>query len=267
MRIGITVGLGARAERTISGLIERAGEVELLGFDSLWMPAAFSFDAITALVAVGLQNVATRDRDGRRPNVPAPSGGDGQALTAQAALGGRFTLGVGLSHKVMMQDAFGLEFEHPAEHLREHLAVLAPLLAGAPVAFHGDQYRVEAAVDIEGAAPVPLLVAAMGPLMLRLAGRLTDGTITSLVGPRTLHGHIVPTIQQAAEAAGRSARRVAARLRSRFHWMEYWMAPEAAPEVTTRFASALSGAAGVLGAVIERRTTRHVSPVLRCEGS
>lgn len=53
MRIGITVGLGARAERTISGLIDRAGEVERVGFDSLWMPAAFSFDAITALVAVG----------------------------------------------------------------------------------------------------------------------------------------------------------------------------------------------------------------------
>jgi 5,10-methylenetetrahydromethanopterin reductase len=64
-------------------------------------------------------------------------------------------------------------------------------------------------VDIEGAAPVPLLVAAMGPLVLRLAGRLTDGTITSWVGPRTLEGHIVPTIQQAAEAAGRPAPRVA----------------------------------------------------------
>ena len=105
-----------------------------------------------------------------------------------------------------MEDALGLPFEHPAEHLREYLAVLAPLLAGAPVAFHGDHYRVEAAVDIEGAAPVPLLVAAMGPLVLRLAGRLTDGTITSWVGPRTLAGHIVPTIQRAARG-GRAGRR------------------------------------------------------------
>lgn len=210
MRIGITVGLGARAERTISGLIERAGEVERLGFDSLWMPAAFSFDPITALVALGRETSRLEIGTAVVPTFPRhPVVMAQQALTAQAALDGRFTLGIGLSHKVMMEDALGLAFEHPAEHLREYLAVLAPLLAGAPVAFHGDQYRVEAAVDIEGAAPVPLLVAAMGPLVLRLAGRLTDGTITSWVGPRTLEGHIVPTIQEAAEAAGRSAPRVA----------------------------------------------------------
>ena len=132
-----------------------------------------------------------------------------QALTAQAALGGRFTLGIGLSHKVMMQDSLGLSFDHPAAHLREYLAVLAPLLVGRPVSFHGEEYQVEAAVDVEGGAPVPLLIAAMGPVVLRLAGALTDGTITSWVGPRTLDEHTVPTIQRAASDAGRPAPRVA----------------------------------------------------------
>ena len=210
MKIGITVGLGARAERTIAGLIERAGEAEHLGFHSLWMPAAFSFDPITALVAVGRETSRLEIGTAVVPTFPRhPVVMAQQALTAQAALNGRFTLGIGLSHKVMMQDALGLTFERPATHLGEYLAVLTPLLAGTPVAFHGDQYRVEAAVDIEGAAPVPVLVAAMGPLMLRLAGRLTDGTITSWVGPRTLESHIVPTIRQAAETAGRPAPRVA----------------------------------------------------------
>lgn len=210
MKIGITVGLGARAERTISGLVARAGEIEGRGFDSLWMPAAFSFDAITALVAVGRETSRLEIGTAVVPTLPRhPVVMAQQALTAQAALDGRFTLGIGLSHKVMMEDSLGLPLEHPAAHLGEYLAVLAPLLAGKPVAFHGDEYRVEAAVDIEGAAPVPLLVAALGPLVLRLAGRLTDGTITSWVGPRTLDEHIVPTIQQAAAAAGRPAPRVA----------------------------------------------------------
>lgn len=108
-----------------------------------------------------------------------------------------------------MEDSLGLPFVQPAQHLGEYLAVLAPLLSSAPVAFHGDRYHVEASVDVEGAAPVPLLVAAMGPLVLQLAGRLTDGTITSWVGPRTLDRHIVPTIRRAAEEAGRTEPRVA----------------------------------------------------------
>jgi F420-dependent oxidoreductase-like protein len=210
MRIGVTAGLGARSERTIAGLIERATEVERLGFDSLWMPAAFSFDPITALAAIGRATsrielgTAVVPTFPRHPVVMAQ-----QALTAQAALDGRFTLGIGLSHKVMMEDALGLPFDQPAQHLREYLAVLAPLLSGAGVSFRGDRYHVEASVDVEGAAPVPLLVAAMGPLVLKLTGRLTDGTITSWVGPRTLAGHIVPTIRRAAEEAGRPEPRVA----------------------------------------------------------
>jgi 5,10-methylenetetrahydromethanopterin reductase len=210
MRIGITVGLGARSERTIAGLIERAEEVERSGFASLWMPAAFGFDAITALVAIGARTTRLEIGTAVVPTFPRhPVVMAQQALTAQAALDGRFTLGIGLSHKVMMEDSLGLPFEHPAAHLAEYLAVLAPLLAGQPVAFEGDEYRVDAAVDIEGAAPVPLLVAAMGPLMLRLAGRLTDGTITSWVGPRTLDAHIVPTIHHAAAASGRPEPRIA----------------------------------------------------------
>lgn len=210
MRIGLTVGLGARAERTIPGLIERAKEAEHRGFDSLWMPAAFGLDPITALVAVGRETSGLEIGTAVVPTFPRhPVVLAQQALTAQSALDGRFTLGIGLSHQVMMEDALGIAYERPAEHLGEYLAVLAPLLAGAPVSFRGERYRVEASVDVEGAAPVPLLVAAMGPLVLRLAGRLTDGTITSWVGPRTLHEHVVPTIRQAAESAGRSDPRVA----------------------------------------------------------
>jgi F420-dependent oxidoreductase-like protein len=206
MRVGVTVGLNGR---TIASLVDRAGEVERLGFDSLWVPWAFSMDPITALVAFGRATSRLELGTAVVPTFPNhPVGMAQRALTAQAALDGRFTLGIGLSHKVTVEDALGLKYEHPAAHLDEYLAVLAPLLKGAAVAFDGDIYRVEAALDVEGASDVPLLVAAMGPLMLRLAGRLTDGTVTSYVGARTLGSHIVPAIQAAAAAAGRPVARV-----------------------------------------------------------
>src|SRR4051794_13752334 len=210
MKIGITVGLGARAERTIAGLAERIDEVERRGFDSLWMPMAFAFDPIVALAAAGRDTTRLEIGTAVVPTFPRhPVVMAQQALTAQAALGGRFTLGIGLSHKVMMQDALGLRFERPAAHLAEYLAVLAPLLDGTPASFHGDEYRVDATVDIDGVAPVPVLVAALGPKVLELTGRLAAGTITSWVGPRTLDEHVVPTIARAAAAAGRPAPRIA----------------------------------------------------------
>lgn len=210
MKIGITVGLGARAERTIGGLAERIGEIERRGFASVWMPMAFSFDPLVALAAAGRDTTRLEIGTAVVPTFPRhPVVMAQQALTAQAALGGRFTLGIGLSHKVMMHDALGLRFERPAAHLAEYLAVLTPLLAGMPAVFHGDEFDVDATVDVDGAAPVPVLVAALGPRVLDLAGRLADGTITSWVGPRTLDEHVVPTIGRAAEDAGRPAPRIA----------------------------------------------------------
>jgi F420-dependent oxidoreductase-like protein len=175
----------------------------------MWLPNAFGFDAITALAVVGSHvdgieiGTAVVPTFPRHPVVMAQ-----QALTAQAAAGGRFVLGIGLSHKAMMEDQLGLPFEHPARHMREYLSVLAPMLRGEAVSFTGTQYRVDAAVTIGSAPPVPLLVAALGPEMLALAGAFADGTITSWVGPKTVASHIAPRITGAAREAGRGAPRI-----------------------------------------------------------
>jgi F420-dependent oxidoreductase-like protein len=94
--------------------------------------------------------------------------------------------------------------------MREYVEVLAPLLRGEPVEFEGDEYRVRVALDVAGASPVPLLIAALGDHMLRIAGRAADGTCLGLTGPRTIESHIVPKIRAAAEEAGRAAPRVVA---------------------------------------------------------
>lgn len=209
MHISMTVGLGARAETAIEGLIARGRELRDQGFHGMWMPNAFGFDAITALAVVGSHvdgieiGTAVVPTFPRHPVVMAQ-----QALTAQAGAGGRFVLGIGLSHKAMMEDQLGLPFEHPARHMREYLSVLAPMLRGEAVAFEGTQYRVNAAVTVASAPPVPLLVAALGPEMLALAGAFADGTITSWVGPKTVASHIAPRITAAAREAGRGDPRI-----------------------------------------------------------
>ena len=209
MKISLTIGLGARGETTVAGLVSRAQELESEGFHGVWMPTAFGFDALTALAVVASQTKRVEIGTAVVPTFPRhPVVMAQQALTAQSAAEGRFTLGIGLSHKVMMEDALGIPYEHPAKHMREYLSVLAPLLRGEPANFQGETYRVNTPVTI-AAPPVQLLVAAMGPAMLKLAGTLADGTITSWVGPKTLASHIVPVIAAAAAKAGRPTPRIA----------------------------------------------------------
>ena len=121
-----------------------------------------------------------------------------QCLTAQAASNGRFVLGVGLSHKLVIEDMMGLSYEKPARHMREYLQALTPLLRGEPVKFEGEQYRVTAAFQVPGAKPVPVLIAALGDHMLKIAGNTADGTILWMTGPQTIESHIVPKINAAA---------------------------------------------------------------------
>jgi 5,10-methylenetetrahydromethanopterin reductase len=197
----------------VAGIAADARAMEARGFASYWLPNVFNFDAITALALAG---AATHRIELATAVVPTPSRQPiamaQQALTAQAACGGRFTLGIGLSHQVVTEGMWGLSYSKPARQMREYLEALQPLLAGERADVDGEFYRVRTRVDVPDRRPVPVLVAAMGERMLRVAGRLADGTIPWLAGPRTLEGHIVPGIREAARAAGRPAPRIVSAL-------------------------------------------------------
>ena len=109
-----------------------------------------------------------------------------QALTAALALGGRLALGIGLSHQIVIEDMYGYSFERPARHMSEYLSILLPLLDGEPAAFEGETMRASIGLSTPRAGRVPVLLAAMGPQMLQLAGQRTDGT--DLVDDRPGHG-------------------------------------------------------------------------------
>ncbi len=220
MRMGIMTGSRARSSdvneigrsHTIDEISALAARVESAGLDTLWMANVFSLDAIMTLAIAGRETQRIEVGTAVTPTYPRhPTAIAQQAVTAAAASKNRFTLGIGLAHKIMIEDALGMSYAKPARHMREYLEVLTPLLRGEEVNFSGEQYSVHGlTVGAAGAGDVPVMVAALGEQMLKLAGRYTSGTITWMVGPRTLEQHIVPTLGAAASAAGRAAPRVVA---------------------------------------------------------
>jgi 5,10-methylenetetrahydromethanopterin reductase len=213
MRIGVMSGATDGPDGTLAGLVARAKDLEARGFHSIWMANIFGLDAITAQAIVGRETERIELGTAVVPSYPRhPTAMAQQCLTAQAAANGRFTLGVGLSHKLVIENMFGLSYDKPARHMREYMAVLGPLLRGEPAKFEGDEFRVNAAFQVPGAKPVPVLIAALGDMMLKIAGRTADGTILWMTGPQTIESHIAPKINAAASEAGRPAPRIVAGL-------------------------------------------------------
>lgn len=128
-----------------------------------------------------------------------------QALTASAGAGGRVTVGLGVSHRSIVAEMFGLSYDAPAAYLREYLEVLLPALAGEPVDHHGPRITAVGQMNTPGVEPPPVIASALGPQMLQLAGELTEGTVTAWTGLKVVGEHIVPRITAAAESAGRPA--------------------------------------------------------------
>jgi 5,10-methylenetetrahydromethanopterin reductase len=206
MRIGIMFGADG-ANPTVRDLASRAKAIEAQGFDAIWMANIFSFDAIAALSLVGWETTRIGLGTAVTPTYPRhPTAIAQQALTAAAATNNRFSLGIGLSHRIVIENMLGFSYDKPALHMREYLSVLGPLLRGETVNYNGREYRVNGVtLTVPGAKRVPLLVAALGPKMLALTGELADGTITWMVGPKTMEQHVVKTIAAAAADAGRPA--------------------------------------------------------------
>ena len=209
MRISTTVGLELDGPQQAADIVAEVRRVADLGLAGAWWGQLFSWDALTSLTVAGVQvpdiplGTAVVTTYPRHPLALAS-----QALSAQAAVGNRLTLGLGPSHKRLVEPMLGLAFDRPARHTREYLEALVPLLRGEAVDFHGEIHHVAGQVVVAGAEAPSVLLAAHGPVMLRTAGELADGSIVTWAGPRTVADHVVPRLTAAAEAAGRPAPRV-----------------------------------------------------------
>lgn len=203
------VGEGSGAAPEIKGLMERGQMVERLGLDTAWI-ANIGLDAMTASAVLG---AATKNIEIGTAVVPTftrhPQAMAQQAASTQLACDGRFTLGVGLAHKFAVEDMWGMSYDKPALQMRTYLDILEPALQGQPVKCQNENYNVNLNPMPEG-TQTSVLVAALGPLMLKLAGKMAGGTITWATGNKTLEDHIIPTITSAAADAGRPSPRIVA---------------------------------------------------------
>jgi F420-dependent oxidoreductase-like protein len=209
----ISIFGGGTTDGTVDDIVGAARQAEQDGFASYWVPQIFGHDALTMLAVVGREVPRIELGTSVVPTYPRhPMMLASQALSVQAASGGRLCLGIGLSHQIVIEGMLGMSFDKPVLHMREYLSILMPLLQGAPVNFKGTTLTFNGAVNVPGSSPCPVVLAALGPKMLQLAGTVADGTLTWCTGPATLGSYIVPTITAAAEQAGRAGVRVIAAL-------------------------------------------------------
>jgi F420-dependent oxidoreductase-like protein len=233
MRLGVLAGGAGLGLAELIGQVRAAADA---GLDSAWFTQQSSWDAIT-LAALSAREVpgidvgtAVTQTYPRHPLALA-----GQALTAQAASGNRFTLGIGPSHRPVIEGQFGYSYDRPAAHVREYLSALRPLLRGEPADHHGRALTAVGQLTAPGARPPPVLLAALGPVMLRIAGELADGAVTVWTGPQAIAEYVAPAVTRAAAQAGRPAPRIVASI-----IMSVTADPDGARQ---RVAAALGGAA------------------------
>ncbi|MEJ7585742.1 MAG: TIGR03564 family F420-dependent LLM class oxidoreductase [Acidimicrobiales bacterium] len=213
MRIGINGSGLVATGASVDQIVDHAVQAEEAGFASYWLAQLAVPDALTVIATMGARTstielgTAVVPTWSRHPLMLAA-----QALTVQDAIGNRLALGIGLAHKASVEATLKIPFVTPAKHMDEYLSVLLPSLSERSASFTGDIWSVE--VDALGGGPgveaPAVLLAALGPRMLEMAGRRTDGSILWLSGPNAISQHIWPALAAAASAADRPPPRIVA---------------------------------------------------------
>jgi F420-dependent oxidoreductase-like protein len=214
MRVGVMVGPErGRYATKVERLRADARWAEDAGVHCVWIPQIpDDFDALTAAALVGAATTRVEIGTAVVPVQPRhPIALAQQALSVQAVCDGRLALGLGVSHHWIIDEMLGLPYERPVATMRTYLDVLDAALSGpGPVDVENEYFRVHNPLDITDVTPTPVLLAALGPLMLRLAGERADGTILWMADERAIGEHIAPVVNRAADAAGRAAPRIVA---------------------------------------------------------
>ncbi|MGE0599254.1 MAG: TIGR03564 family F420-dependent LLM class oxidoreductase [Dehalococcoidia bacterium] len=211
MRIGTMLSMPGDPAG-VRDIVSRAVRAETEGFTSAWLPQVSTVDALMCLALAGSETSSIELGTAVVPTYPRhPTALALQALTAQDATNNRLALGIGLSHQRSIEGVLGLDYSRPLRHMREYLSVLNPALRGEVVRFEGEEFKVNYfQATLPGVGAPPVIVAALGPQMLKLCGRMADGTITWMGGVEYLRDIAVPTMTGAAMAAGKPSPRIVA---------------------------------------------------------
>ncbi len=196
MRIGLWID---EEGQTIDEIGAATKEAEDAGIDRIWFSQRLGWDALTLIAGVAPLTETMRFAVGVVPVYPRhPLALAAQALSVQAVTGNRLTLGIGTSHPHLVEGMLGLSMDQPAEYMREYVEALVPLLAGEAVDYQGEKLRAVGQIEIMDAEAPELILAALGPRMLTIAGEFAAGATTTWVGPELIESYIRPTIDRAA---------------------------------------------------------------------
>jgi F420-dependent oxidoreductase-like protein len=210
MRIGIT----ARGS-TPDDIVEHAAQAERSGFSSVWYSHLLMGDPLTAMVLAGRATSSIELGTAVLQTYPCHPLLQANRTSAAATAMGRpgLTVGLGPSHKHIVEDVYRLSYDHPGRSTEEYLSIYTRLMSGEEVEFDGLDWGVRSANRmVAPACPVRVLLAALSPRLLRVAGEYADGTIMWMAPPAAIESHVAPTIQKAAAAAGRPPPRIVAGL-------------------------------------------------------
>ena len=189
--------------KTVAELREQVETANSLGYGTFWTPQVFNLDALTALAVIAGSVDKIRLGTSVVPTYPRhPMMLAQQALTVNQVSGGRLDLGIGLSHKPVVEGMWGISFDGPVGHMGDYLKILMALLHDGVISHGGKHLTSRGGIDVP-ADPPPVLVAALGPQMLKLVGKTADGTSTWMTGPETIRTHVSPVINEAAESTER----------------------------------------------------------------
>jgi F420-dependent oxidoreductase-like protein len=216
MRIGLA-GQGATVDR----VIRQAQRAEADGFASLWYTSGVTGDPLAAMTIAARATSAIELGTAIQQTYPVhPVQQAAHAVGAATAIGspGRLTLGIGPSHRVFIEDRLGLSYATPGRHTEEYVQILTRLLRGEQVTFAGEEFHVSTGpLPLPEGVEIPVLVAALGPRLLRVAGQYTAGTIPWMANARAVETHITPRIRKAAADAGRPEPPIVAGLPAAVH--------------------------------------------------
>jgi len=210
VRIGLT-GSGA----TVDKVAEHAKRAEADGFCSLWYASVVTGDPLVAMALAGRETATIELGTAVLQTYPChPLLQANRAASVVDAMGRPgLTLGIGPSHRPLVEGVYGYAYDHPGRNTEEYVTILTRLLAGAAVDLDGDEWTAHTGGRaVPPAHPVPVLVSALGPRLLRVAGAVADGTVLWMAPAKAIATHVLPTITAAAIAAGRPSPRIVAGL-------------------------------------------------------
>lgn len=210
MRIGLTGGAS-----TVDKLVAQAKQAEADGFFALWYASVVTGDPLVAMAIAGRETSAIELGTAVLQTYPIHPLLQANRIASVTDAMGRpgFTVGIGPSHEPLIRGVYGLSYDHPGRSTEEYVRILAALLRGETVDVEGEDWSTHSSGRMTPLRhPVPVLLSALGPRLLRVAGETADGTILWMAPPRAIETHVAPKVHAAAAAAGRPAPRIVAGL-------------------------------------------------------